>query len=87
MNEISKLLKVSNGNITGIIDRLVDDGLVLRVTLKGDRRSNLINLTKKGLILFEEYAWSHETWINEILKKLSHKDTQVLSNLLRKISD
>ena len=38
MNEISKLLKVSNGNITGIIDRLVDDGLVLRVTLKGDRR-------------------------------------------------
>ena len=44
MNEISDLLKVSNGNITGIIDRLVDDGLVLRVSLKGDRRSNLIIL-------------------------------------------
>ena len=87
MNEISRLLKVSNGNITGIIDRLVDDGLVLRVTLKGDRRSNLINLSKKGIILFEEYAWSHETWINEILKKLSHKDTHILSGLLNKISD
>ena len=87
MNEISRLLKVSNGNITGIIDRLVDDGLVLRVTLKVIEDLNLINLSKKGIILFEEYAWSHETWINEILEKLSHKDTHILSGLLNKISD
>ena len=87
MNEISDLLKVSNGNITGIIDRLVDDGLVLRVSLKGDRRSNLINLTNKGKIQFQEYAWSHESWINMILNKLSGQDAQILINLLNKISD
>ena len=34
MNEISGVLKVSNGNITGIIDRLVKDGHVLRVSEK-----------------------------------------------------
>jgi len=87
MNEISDLLKVSNGNITGIIDRLVDDGFVLRVSLEGDRRSSLINLTNKGKIQFEEYAWSHEAWINMILNKLSEQDAQILTNLLNKISD
>ena len=87
MNEISGLLKVSNGNITGIIDRLVNDGYVLRIALEGDRRSNLVSLTNKGIIQFEEYAWSHESWINEILEKLSEQDAQLLIGLLDTISD
>ena len=29
MSELSGLLKVSNGNVTGIVDRLVKDGLIL----------------------------------------------------------
>ncbi len=87
MNEISGLLKVSNGNITGIIDRLVNDGYVLRIALEGDRRSNLVSLTNKGIIQFEEYAWSHESWINEILEKLSEQDARLLIGLLDTISD
>jgi DNA-binding MarR family transcriptional regulator len=48
MSELSSWLKVSNGNITGIVDRLVEDGLVVRVPVEGDRRAMLVRLTRKG---------------------------------------
>ena len=40
MSEISRFLMVSNGNVTGIVDRLVSDGLVARAQRNGDRRPN-----------------------------------------------
>ena len=87
MNEISGVLKVSNGNITGIIDRLVKEGNVLRIAIEGDRRSNLVKLTKKGIRQFEEYADAHEAWINVILKNVTEKDSDVLIRLLDSISE
>ena len=86
MTEISGALKVSNGNITGIIDRLVQDGHVLRVQVEGDRRTNLVSLTNKGRAQFEVYANAHESWVNIILEKLSEQNGQDLINLLDTIS-
>ena len=86
MTELSGALKVSNGNITGIIDRLVQDAHVLRVAVEGDRRTNLVSLTNKGRLQFEEYASAHESWVNIILEELSEKESQDLINLLDIIS-
>ena len=86
MTEISGALKVSNGNITGIIDRLVHDDHVLRVAVKGDRRTILVSLTNKGRLQFEEYPNAHESWVNIILEKLSEQKAQDLINLLDTIS-
>ena len=60
MSELSGVLKVSNGNITGIIDRLVQEGHVERIAIKGDRRAYLALLTDKGSKKFQEYALEHE---------------------------
>ena len=87
MNEISGVLKVSNGNITGIIDRLVKEGHVIRVAIEGDRRSNLVKLTNKGIRQFEEYAGAHEAWINIMLKDVSEQDSHILIDLLDSISE
>ena len=87
MNEISGVLKVSNGNITGIIDRLVKEGHVLRVAIEGDRRSNLVKLTNKGIRQFEEYASAHEAWINVMLKNISEQNSHILIDLLDSISE
>ena len=56
MSEISKMLRVSNGNITGIVDKLTDEGLALRVAVPGDRRAQLVRLTPKGVQVFNEHA-------------------------------
>lgn len=74
MSEISKLLRVSNGNITGIVDKLTDEGLALRVAVPGDRRAYLVRLTEQGVQTFAEHARSHEAWINEILADLDADD-------------
>ncbi|RUM27117.1 MarR family transcriptional regulator [Rhizobium vallis] len=74
MNEISKLLRVSNGNITGIVDKLNEEGLVLRITPPGDRRSQIIRLTPKGQTEFARNAEAHQAWIDEIFGRLNEDD-------------
>jgi len=61
MSEISKLLRVSNGNITGIVDKLAEEGFALRVSVPGDRRAHQVCLTEKGSAAFKELATAHET--------------------------
>lgn len=76
MSEISKRLRVSNGNITGIVDKLNAEGLALRIAVPGDRRAHLIRLTGKGQTVFAEHAKTHENWINEILSELNEDDIE-----------
>lgn len=70
MSELSAALRVSNGNVTGIIERLVTDGLVLRVPVAGDKRATLVRLTKKGNEEFSKMAAAHATWVSAILEEL-----------------
>ncbi len=67
MTELSRKLKVSNGNVTGIIDRLVNDASVVRIQSPKDRRSNRVMVTPKGRTEFESMAVAHEGWINDLL--------------------
>lgn len=84
MSDLSRYLKVSNGNVTGIVERLVEEGLALRVAVPGDRRANLARLTPKGEAAFADLAAQHEAWIDELLAPLSDSDTQTLMGLLKK---
>ncbi len=70
MSQLSGVLRVSNGNVTGIVDRLVDEGLVIRIAVEGDRRASLVRLTQKGKIEFAAQAAAHEGWINQLLETL-----------------
>jgi DNA-binding MarR family transcriptional regulator len=83
MSEISRFLMVSNGNVTGIVDRLVAERLVVRSQRDGDRRTSFIKLTNKGVAKFEDMADAHEGWIDELLADLSIKDANNLSAKLK----
>lgn len=78
MSDISKKLRVSNGNITGIVDKLAEEGLALRVAVPGDRRASLVRLTPKGQAVFAEHAAAHEGWINQILGGLNAEDIDAM---------
>lgn len=82
MTELSDALRVSNGNVTGIVDRLVDSGLVERKAVKGDRRAQLICLTRKGRSTFARYAKTHERWVDELLTGLPSGEAEQLMSLL-----
>lgn len=84
MGEISRRLMVSNGNVTGIVERLEREGLVHRRTRPEDRRSQQVRLTKVGRIAFEAMAEAHEGWISSILSGLSGDEVEQLNQLLSK---
>jgi DNA-binding MarR family transcriptional regulator len=67
MSELSRFLMVSNGNVTGIIDRLVDEKLVVRQPPKNDRRAIVVRLTAHGRTRFAGMAKAHEGWVNRLL--------------------
>lgn len=85
MSELSGYLKVSNGNVTGIVDRLTDEGLTLRVSVPNDRRAQLARLTPKGLKVFEALAQEHEAWIDELLGDLSKQSVAELMSLIERV--
>src|SRR6516225_1456988 len=83
MSEIARFLIVSNGNVTGIVDRLVSEGLVARSQRNGDRRTSFITLTRRGRNAFESMASAHEHWIDELLGGVSARDAEQLSAKLK----
>ncbi|WP_217701515.1 MarR family winged helix-turn-helix transcriptional regulator [Thalassospira lucentensis] len=86
MSELSKSLMVSNGNVTGIVDRLVSEGLLVRVPVENDRRASIVRLTEAGEKDFAERALVHEAWVSELFSDLSARDADGLIRILRTIS-
>src|SRR5665647_1478312 len=75
MTELSRLLMVSNGNVTGIIDRLVGDKLVVRKAPAEDRRAIIVRLTPKGTAQFAQIAKAHEGWVDKLLSEFGSAET------------
>jgi DNA-binding MarR family transcriptional regulator len=87
MNELSRRMMVTGGNVTGITDQLVAEGLVDRVDVEGDRRAYRVLLTPRGRKQFHEMARQHEEWILEAFSGLSGKEIATLHRLLGKVKE
>ena len=85
MNELSRRMMVTGGNVTGITDQLEAEGMVQRLPLEGDRRALLIRLMPTGRKAFAEMATAHEGWIVEALSGLSAREIETLHKLLGKV--
>jgi DNA-binding MarR family transcriptional regulator len=79
MSQLSGVLRVSNGNVTGIADRLAEEGLVERVPVPGDRRAMILRLTPAGNVEFANQAASHEGWINDMLTGITAQDARTMA--------
>jgi DNA-binding MarR family transcriptional regulator len=86
MSALSEQLLVSNGNVTGIVERLVQDGLVVRTSDASDRRTTFVRMTPKGEQSFATMAQAHEGWVNELLGGLAPADFDALDGLLQRAS-
>lgn len=85
MNELSRQLMVSGGNVTGITDQLEREGLVVRTPCPGDRRAFTVKLTFTGLKRFREMAARHEQWIVELLGGLTREEQETMISELWKL--
>jgi DNA-binding MarR family transcriptional regulator len=85
MNELSRRMMVTGGNVTGVTDQLVAEGLVERVAVPNDRRAFLVRLTLKGRGAFVQMAQAHEDWIVNAFAGLSSTDVTQLHSLLGQV--
>ncbi|NGQ89736.1 MarR family transcriptional regulator [Rhodobacter sp. HX-7-19] len=85
MSELSRMLLVSNGNATTVVDRLESDGLVRRTPSETDRRTVFVALTAEGLAQFEGLAAGHEAEVARMFGGLSEADLDALTDILKRM--
>ena len=87
MNELSRRMMVTGGNVTGITDQLVVEGLVERMEVDGDRRAYCVRLTVQGRKTFNDMAKRHEDWIVSAFEVLTAKEVDALYKMLGKVKE
>ena len=85
MSELSRMLLVSNGNATTVVDRLEADGLVRRSPSDLDRRTVYVALTPEGLKAFEGLAADHEAEVDRLFAGLDEADLDRLTEILKRL--
>ena len=82
MKSLSRYLMVTGGNVTGLTDQLVEEGMVKRTSDLEDRRALIVQMTPKGKKWFEMVAVEHEKWLDELLSRLDPKEMETLYGTL-----
>ena len=83
MSELAQALFCDNSNVTGIVDRLEERGLVRREPAKGDRRVKLLVLTKEGERMRVEIT-KRMAEPPPPIASLSEKDQRQLRDILKR---
>jgi DNA-binding MarR family transcriptional regulator len=83
MTETSRRMMVTNGAITSLVDRLVDEGFVLRVPHPEDRRTTILRLTDSGRERFHTMAVELEQWVISLLSGI---DKQAKQDLVKSLT-
>lgn len=85
MGELSRMLLVSNGNATAVVDRLEAEALVLRTPSEADRRTVHVALTAEGMAAFETMAEGHEAEVARLFAGLSEDDLDQMTTILKRM--
>jgi DNA-binding MarR family transcriptional regulator len=85
--ELAKRLYVTKGNISGLIDRLVEAGFVERRSTASDRRQHAIYLTKAGRQIAEKAIAVQHRWIASTFGRMADPDLEALETQLIALRD
>lgn len=85
LGELSRRMMVSNGNVTGLIERLVVAGEVERARHATDRRATIVRLTAAGHRSFATMAAAHEQWVAAMFRDVPQNDLPLLMAALGRV--
>ena len=84
MGELSGWLMVTKGNVTGIAERLSEDGFIKRNPTPTDRRSFCVTLTPKGKKIYKEMEEDYESLLDKLFTDVSLDDSDTFTGVLAK---
>jgi DNA-binding MarR family transcriptional regulator len=82
MSQLSRSMMVSNGNVTAVVNRLVQDGWIVRSVEGRDRRVATVRFTRKGRTAFAKMAEAHEKWIDTMFSEIPAPELESLMEAL-----
>ena len=82
LGELSKRMMVTNGNLIGLVERLVQEGLVKRETDPQDRRAFIVRLSRAGKTKFAAYAKENERLVLSLFDEVDPKTVRALMDNL-----
>jgi len=85
LGELSRRTMVTNGNVTGLADRLEAEGFLRRDTHDDDRRVTVARLTPWGRERFAEMARAHEGWMKDLMADVDEKTLQSAFDALAEV--
>ena len=85
MRDLAEIMEISTPSVTSVIDKLEKKGFAHRKTTPADRRVFLIELTKKGMALFEKHSDQHRVIAERVLSCISGDNVALFVDTLRKI--
>jgi DNA-binding MarR family transcriptional regulator len=85
--ELATRLYVTKGNISGLIDRLAEAGLVERRSTANDRRQHAIYLTTAGRAMAERAIAVQRRWIASTLGRMAEPALEALETQLIALRD
>ena len=86
LSELSSLIRARNSTVTGIIDRMEREGLVVRRRSDHDRRVINIELTAKGQKLASGISVEPVQIFRQVLSELSARDRSELGRILNRLA-
>jgi DNA-binding MarR family transcriptional regulator len=87
MKDLACVMHVTTADMTGIVERLVRDGYVLRIYEPKDRRVIKIKLTPKGSELVKKISQQRRQMIIKIFGRISEPDRRDYLRILIQIKD
>jgi DNA-binding MarR family transcriptional regulator len=85
LGEVSRRLMVSAGNVTALVERLLESGHITRTPSPTDRRVQIIRMTPDGRAAFRRMADDHADWIGSLFDGLGEADMEMLMSLLGRL--
>jgi len=87
MSQLSRRLMVTNGNLTGLVERLSHERLLTRVVSATDGRTQIVRLTGAGKRALGDMVPAHRAWIEQMFGNMSRRDRATLYELLGRLRD
>ena len=87
-SQLSEKTLTTKGTLTGVLDRLEQKGLIERGQVGGDRRATRVQLTAKGIEVFQDVFPAHAEFMRPFfMQALNASDARAVKRLLRRLRD
>ncbi len=83
--ELAELLEIQPISLTRLVDRLADQGLVLREPHPTDRRANCVFITENGLLAMEAFSPLAQEITDEVFAGVDNADREAYDRVIETI--